>query len=1233
MVLCAGAGVLPSTIQALARAKPLGRGRFVPLPPLDEKEGGSKTTHLDDRTLHTAESSPSAALTVAAWGESWLRRREREGLASSKDDRRIWRTHVASEPWALLPLTSMATPEGRELVIEWWTSLHEKRSSNPTHKKKTRVLAATTLRNIRQTVRKCFAEAVEIGRLAFNPFALLKISRSRRRTTRDPIRVLFKEEQARAFALFSGWQRLIVEFLVGSGLRLGEWRALRLEDAEALDTNAPTILIRYGAVSLTRPDDPMAESIKGAWFTPTKGGKPRRIPLLELAATALRAWLAQLRKFAPRNPHRLVFPMPDGAPRKKGRVFRGFARIAKMIGRPFTWHGCRHTCITSLVAGWWTAPWTKEAAQAFAGHSTVKVTERYVQFLEDAAVVAARRSTNWGASMAEVDGTKSAEVEAGSDSSKEEEARRFSSVVEQRFRNTETDGGETSQSGDGSPSDASSSDGLGAGGSTGDEPPSLDTGPTDRDLTECSPEQVANAIALLEGGRKLAPATRGIVYELMQQRDDARRQREDAREARATINEVARELAGERDDARAAAVAAGLQAQEMMLQRNEWRDEASANERALDHFAAEQRKRDAARAAAIRSGGVAAPYTPAQWAAARAANVLQQWGGLANDAIEPELLGAFFAGRAYEVAYPSGLGSSSSFAEGRRVRVRGSVALGVPHGEVPEGIIKEHDRALFCVEFSKGARAWFRGDELEPVSYSSSDGSPVGEKGSTRDDASSRVEPSSSLCAGTIVRSRSPLPSERGKRWKVLATNGVIFAPMNAAGTDHETRGVDALRAESFVLNFEGTNGERFDANASPSSSSSSSLSDDERLELIRLCDAVRRVAQARAPLWLELMALQPGDEVVHVDTWGCGCPGPGRVTEAPKEIDGFMHVRVVTGCASEWVDLAEVRLHKKANASPYCGAPCSSEPHVRAGLTCADVPNHRAGVHRCIVCNGAISPTPPRDANPSPVSLEPHIEFSSPEACDAAGALLAVAIGYAVQSVPSAQSVDELRGCAERYAKAAGFGPGVRAESTETTDTHDRHFQRSRVAGLVVNPELAIGLPGVNVRTHGRTSPATTNEEKCIACDLPNGPYHAVAEAARGRTSTGQAAPEVIAVRLTGRCKGCPFVGVLFDGLCSKCEEASECGAAPPIGFDVDERAPDMATAAAAVAERDVIPFGERATSRGLEDDGNEDAPSRDALELDELRTRHRVAVGLLTDVERPLAAVRDFLSREVNR
>jgi integrase len=568
MVLCAGEGVSPSTYEALARAKPLGRAKFVQRPPLDEKQGGSKTTHLDDRTLSTAESAAPAALTVAAWGESWLRRREREGLASSKDDRRIWRTHVASERWALLPLSSMATPEGRELVIEWWTSLHEKRSSNPTHKKKTRVLAATTLRNIRQTVRKCFAEATEIGRLAFNPFALLKISRSRRRTTRDPIRVLFKEEQARAFALFTGWQRLIVEFLVGSGLRLGEWRALRLDDVEALDTNAPTILIRYGGVTLERPDDPMAEKIRGAWFTPTKGGKPRRIPLLELAATALRAWLKQLRKFSPRNPHRLVFPMPDGKPRKKGRIFRGFARIAKMLGRPFTWHGCRHTCITSLVAGWWTPPWSKEAAQAFAGHSTVKVTERYVQFLEDAAVTAARRSSNWGASgegvqavfpaalrnddvlceerrgradggarvgasanrvdaeradrsangeaglhaqtgvttMADVDEKNAAEVE-GSDSSKEEESGRFSSVVEQRFRNTETDGEEGGDGGDAP---------------RGDEPPSLDTGPTDRDLTECEPAQVCNAISLLEGGRELAPATRGIVYELMQQRDDAR---------------------------------------------------------------------------------------------------------------------------------------------------------------------------------------------------------------------------------------------------------------------------------------------------------------------------------------------------------------------------------------------------------------------------------------------------------------------------------------------------------------------------------------------------------------------------------------------------------------------------------------------------------------------------------------------------------------------------------------
>lgn len=571
MLFCAGPATIVSDTELLRsdppRAKALPRALRAsappPLRPAVEKAGGSIPTHLDDCTLDAAESSaPSTdGLTVGDWGERWLKRREREGLRAAKDDRRIWRTHVASEPWALLSLASMASPAGREMIVEWWTRLHEKCSSNPTHKRRTRVLAATTLRNIRQTVRKCFGDAVELGKLTFNPFASLRIARSRRRTTKDPIRVLFKEEQAPALALFKGWERLVLEFLIGSGLRLGEWRSLRLDDVQL--TNEPTILVRFGGVSREKPDDPMAEQIKGAWFVPTKGGKARRVPLLEMAERALRAWLKQLRKFAPRNPHRLVFPMPDGRPRKKGRVFRGFARIAKLIGRSFTWHGCRHTCITSLVAGWWGEPWRKEAAQAFAGHSTVKMTERYVQFLEDAAVTEARR-TNWGATMADVDETKSAEVEAG-DSSPEEK-RRFSSVVEQRFRNPEPEqkGDETG----GSDAPATTSDAPAEG---GDEPPSpgafTRVSASDRESKELHTLQ-----ALTNG--QLGPSARGLVEALVLERDTLRSERDEAiaqggRFAKlySEMSDRARGLENARDHAQA-------QALEMQVQRNEWRDEA-----------------------------------------------------------------------------------------------------------------------------------------------------------------------------------------------------------------------------------------------------------------------------------------------------------------------------------------------------------------------------------------------------------------------------------------------------------------------------------------------------------------------------------------------------------------------------------------------------------------------------------------------------------------------------------
>lgn len=348
-----------------------------------------------------ASTGASLELTVRAWGEAWLTRREREGMVVARDDRSTWRTHVETARWIDWPMGEVASDDARE----WWTELHEKTGSNPTHKgTRKKPLSANTLANIRQTVRGCFESAVEQRKIATNPFAGLGINRSRRATTEEEVCFLGPSEQDTALALIEGASRWLVQFALFTGVRQQEQWSLRLSDVH-LETAGPNVFIRYGKVSLNRPGEsanctiiePSSTSSGAgasgalAYAYPTKGGRPRRVYLNGRAVEALEEWLRLLPAFARDNPYGLVFPHADGSPRGSGRVCRSFERIATAMARRFTWHGLRHTCATSLLAGWWGEKWNVRQVQRHLGHSSIEVTERYLHVLDsDLSEVAAR---------------------------------------------------------------------------------------------------------------------------------------------------------------------------------------------------------------------------------------------------------------------------------------------------------------------------------------------------------------------------------------------------------------------------------------------------------------------------------------------------------------------------------------------------------------------------------------------------------------------------------------------------------------------------------------------------------------------------------------------------------------------------------------------------------------------------------------------------------------------------
>ncbi len=166
-------------------------------------------------------------------------------------------------------------------------------------------------------------------------------------------------------------------FAMFSGIRQGEHWNLELRDVR-LDGPEPKITVRFGSKGKT-----------------TKSGKRREVPLIPRAVEVLRAWLKVLPEYSKENKFGLVFPTPRGCRRQKGKIpkaWKQFIALAK-FGRNVRWHDLRHTCGSSLAAGWWGGAWRLEEIRDLLGHSSVKVTEMYAHLAPSVLSAAAAATT------------------------------------------------------------------------------------------------------------------------------------------------------------------------------------------------------------------------------------------------------------------------------------------------------------------------------------------------------------------------------------------------------------------------------------------------------------------------------------------------------------------------------------------------------------------------------------------------------------------------------------------------------------------------------------------------------------------------------------------------------------------------------------------------------------------------------------------------------------------------
>ncbi len=334
-------------------------------------------------------------ITLRGFGTNWMTERElSEDVRAIEADKSRWRTHIETAPFFDWPIATITPLD----IAEWVLVVQKKLVATPYQgTRPPKKLERKTVQEILRLLKLCFDAALSPHRIIReNPAVWIKVKKELR--THDPWTYLLLDEQTRLLncEAIPEWDRVIMAFALGTGLRAGEQFNLELVDLR-VDAEYPEVIVRYGS--------------KGK---PPKNGKIRHVPLFGLGLWAARRWLELLPEYASKNPEGLVFPGRRGGRRPPGKnfhttrsilgkngkrkpksidVFREHLMAAGIViaqrhdGQPVRWHDLRHTCASSLVAGWWGQPrrkWQLVEVRDLLGHSSISVTEKYAHLAPSA---------------------------------------------------------------------------------------------------------------------------------------------------------------------------------------------------------------------------------------------------------------------------------------------------------------------------------------------------------------------------------------------------------------------------------------------------------------------------------------------------------------------------------------------------------------------------------------------------------------------------------------------------------------------------------------------------------------------------------------------------------------------------------------------------------------------------------------------------------------------------------